>query len=274
MDIASSSVSKDGESEKQLKNCQPLLKCTPSNPFAVFGIWVSKSARNLSDRACFTTTDGPARRRLSFFNRLDKSSVLFCSCGFSEQGELGMEGMVEKRKGIEGARNGSDLNYREKVRSFTDSVDEESSETSMSEPTTNEEICHSSSASSSPRPAWLIQKAEKQNRSISHMKADPEKNCFEDGKTVKQSSKISGMWSFLLCKCLCIDLFCCWVLIQFLGLLIEIEMMKERFAKLLLGEDMSGSGKGVCTALAISNAITNLCGIISIFFISVVFSVI
>lgn len=40
----------------------------------------------------------------------------------------------------------------------------------------------------------------------------------------------------------------------------EIEMMKERFAKLLLGEDMSGGGKGVCTALAISNAITNLSG--------------
>ncbi|KAI3458628.1 hypothetical protein Pfo_015291 [Paulownia fortunei] len=39
----------------------------------------------------------------------------------------------------------------------------------------------------------------------------------------------------------------------------EMEMMKERFAKLLLGEDMSGSGKGVCPALAISNAITNLC---------------
>ncbi|KAK8530036.1 hypothetical protein V6N13_102917 [Hibiscus sabdariffa] len=37
-----------------------------------------------------------------------------------------------------------------------------------------------------------------------------------------------------------------------------VEMMKERFAKLLLGEDMSGGGKGVCTALAISNAITNL----------------
>lgn len=40
----------------------------------------------------------------------------------------------------------------------------------------------------------------------------------------------------------------------------EMEMMKERFAKLLLGEDMSGSGQGVCPALAISNAITNLCG--------------
>ncbi|KAL5845400.1 hypothetical protein ACOSQ4_011358 [Xanthoceras sorbifolium] len=38
----------------------------------------------------------------------------------------------------------------------------------------------------------------------------------------------------------------------------EVELMKERFAKLLLGEDMSGGGKGVPTALAISNAITNL----------------
>ncbi|XP_050387358.1 rop guanine nucleotide exchange factor 3 [Argentina anserina] len=38
----------------------------------------------------------------------------------------------------------------------------------------------------------------------------------------------------------------------------ELELMKERFAKLLLGEDMSGGGKGVCTAVTISNAITNL----------------
>eukprot|EP00897_Mesotaenium_endlicherianum_P004370 jgi/Mesen1/3961/ME000021S03484 len=38
----------------------------------------------------------------------------------------------------------------------------------------------------------------------------------------------------------------------------EVEIMKERFAKLLLGEDMSGGSKGVCQALAISNAITNL----------------
>ena len=34
--------------------------------------------------------------------------------------------------------------------------------------------------------------------------------------------------------------------------------MKERFAKLLLGEDMSGGGKGVSSALALSNALTNL----------------
>jgi hypothetical protein len=37
-------------------------------------------------------------------------------------------------------------------------------------------------------------------------------------------------------------------------------MMKERFAKLLLGEDMSGAGNGVSSALALSNAITNLAG--------------
>lgn len=40
----------------------------------------------------------------------------------------------------------------------------------------------------------------------------------------------------------------------------ELEMMKEKFAKLLLGEDMSGGGKGVCTAVTISNSITNLYG--------------
>ncbi|XP_010535169.1 PREDICTED: rop guanine nucleotide exchange factor 11 isoform X1 [Tarenaya hassleriana] len=37
-----------------------------------------------------------------------------------------------------------------------------------------------------------------------------------------------------------------------------LDQMKERFAKLLLGEDMSGGGKGVSSALALSNAITNL----------------
>jgi hypothetical protein len=41
----------------------------------------------------------------------------------------------------------------------------------------------------------------------------------------------------------------------------EMELMKEKYTKLLLGEDMSGSGKGVCTAVAISNSITNLYGI-------------
>ncbi|KAE8786946.1 rop guanine nucleotide exchange factor 9-like [Hordeum vulgare] len=38
----------------------------------------------------------------------------------------------------------------------------------------------------------------------------------------------------------------------------DADMVKEKFSKLLLGEDMSGTGKGVSSALALSNAITNL----------------
>ncbi|PHT74643.1 hypothetical protein T459_21920 [Capsicum annuum] len=42
--------------------------------------------------------------------------------------------------------------------------------------------------------------------------------------------------------------------------LLDVETMKEIFAKLLLGEDVTGGSKGVSTALALSNAITNLAG--------------
>ncbi|NP_001142126.1 uncharacterized LOC100274290 [Zea mays] len=38
----------------------------------------------------------------------------------------------------------------------------------------------------------------------------------------------------------------------------DAEKVREKFSKLLLGEDMSGTGKGVTSALALSNAITNL----------------
>lgn len=40
----------------------------------------------------------------------------------------------------------------------------------------------------------------------------------------------------------------------------DIETMKEKFAKLLLGDDVSGGARGVCAALALSNGITNLSG--------------
>ena len=40
----------------------------------------------------------------------------------------------------------------------------------------------------------------------------------------------------------------------------DVETMKERFAKLLLGEDVSGGARGISTALALSNSITNLSG--------------
>ncbi|XP_027183248.1 rop guanine nucleotide exchange factor 14 isoform X2 [Coffea eugenioides] len=38
----------------------------------------------------------------------------------------------------------------------------------------------------------------------------------------------------------------------------DLETMKEKFAKLLLGEDVTGGNKGVSSALALSNSITNL----------------
>ena len=41
----------------------------------------------------------------------------------------------------------------------------------------------------------------------------------------------------------------------------DVETMKEKFAKLLLGEDITGGHSGLSTALALSNAITNLAGI-------------
>ena len=41
----------------------------------------------------------------------------------------------------------------------------------------------------------------------------------------------------------------------------DVEVMKERFSKLLLGEDVTGGKKGLTSALALSNAITNLAGV-------------
>ncbi|KAF5815679.1 putative PRONE domain, Rop guanine nucleotide exchange factor [Helianthus annuus] len=40
----------------------------------------------------------------------------------------------------------------------------------------------------------------------------------------------------------------------------DVDVMKEKFAKLLLGEDTTGGRNGVSPALALSNAITNLAG--------------
>jgi hypothetical protein len=44
----------------------------------------------------------------------------------------------------------------------------------------------------------------------------------------------------------------------------DVETMKEKFAKLLLGEDITGGCSGLSTALALSNAITNLAGIMNL----------
>ncbi|XP_052175046.1 rop guanine nucleotide exchange factor 7-like [Diospyros lotus] len=121
---------------------------------------------------------------------------------------------------------------------FVGEIEEEGRESSsssdflVSEATVNEEHSHSSSevSSSPPSMGWPVQKPELPHCARSAASEDSEKQHLDGRKLEKQGSSMP-----------------------------ETEMMKERFSKLLLGEDMSGCGNGVCTALAISNAITNLC---------------
>ncbi|KAL5709377.1 Rop guanine nucleotide exchange factor 7 [Ranunculus cassubicifolius] len=143
-----------------------------------------------------------------------------------------METVIEKVEVMEEMKNENES----EAEFFMDSTEEEcggktSSSSSDVSTSINEEIgeqkgAEDSSVSSSPL-GWPIGKSKVVKIEVSDVKDDDEKSQLE---VEKQGSKVS-----------------------------EIAMMKERFAKLLLGEDMSGCGKGVCTALAISNAITNLC---------------
>ncbi|KAI5584445.1 hypothetical protein POPTR_006G092600v4 [Populus trichocarpa] len=151
-----------------------------------------------------------------------------------------MEGLIEKNN----ERNREkDTNFGEKkgeVQTFGDLIEDKCRESSSSsdfltsEATGNEEHGHSSSEEGSTSPhtmGWPVLKDEAPDcTNTDGATDDEEKSHFDDRKLGKQGSSVS-----------------------------ETEMMKERFSKLLLGEDMSGCGNGVCTALAISNAITNLC---------------
>lgn len=51
----------------------------------------------------------------------------------------------------------------------------------------------------------------------------------------------------------------------------QISEMKEKFAKLLLGEDSTGGSKGHSSALALSNSITKLAGMLSLSLFTTVF---
>ncbi|XP_022134458.1 rop guanine nucleotide exchange factor 5 [Momordica charantia] len=108
----------------------------------------------------------------------------------------------------------------------------ESSSSRSSSDTSGDDV-KAGECSSPPQLGWPIRKAQLCKSSNSKVREVEQKPNSSDSKLSKTAPKVS-----------------------------EMEMMKERFSKLLLGEDMSGSGKGVCTALAISNAITNLCATI------------
>ncbi|XP_047261390.1 rop guanine nucleotide exchange factor 1-like isoform X3 [Capsicum annuum] len=53
----------------------------------------------------------------------------------------------------------------------------------------------------------------------------------------------------------------------------DVETMKERFAKLLLEDDVTGGSEGVSTALALSNAITYLAVYVAVVWIKAAVSV-
>ncbi|KAI4354585.1 hypothetical protein L6164_003435 [Bauhinia variegata] len=163
---------------------------------------------------------------------VENNSVFYAQLGLFEEGKVAMEGVIEKNEGIEGIEergNGG------KVESFAYSIEEKGRESSSSsdflssETNGHEEQSQSSTEESSyspPSVGWPVPKPATIDCRGSNGSEKPHLNK-------KLQKKVSAVP--------------------------EIEMMKERFAKLLLGEDMSGCGNGVSTALAISNAITNLC---------------
>ncbi|PON59944.1 PRONE domain containing protein [Parasponia andersonii] len=231
---------------QSLKLSPPLERLRSSNspnPFSVLGFWVSRNLRNLYCKARVLDNGGccSCSGRFQFNGTVVNNSVYLASpCRFEEE-EADMECLDEKKEGVEEKENEGfsdnvaeigtfgDLIIAEKVRMSNSSSDFLTSET-----TGHEEQSHSSSEESSSPPSlgWPVEKSEAPDcNSHSSSKEAEEKTCLDDGKLEKQGSSVS-----------------------------EIEMMKERFSKLLLGEDMSGCGNGVSTALSISNAITNLCG--------------
>ncbi|KAJ8753848.1 hypothetical protein K2173_000102 [Erythroxylum novogranatense] len=172
------------------------------------------------------------------------NSVFYDSSGFleeEEEEEAEVESFMENNSEITEEKDERFDDYEGEIQTFRDLIEEKGRESSSSsdfltsETTGHEEQSHDNSeedSSSPPSLGWPIQKDKASDYTSNNGVATDsgEKSHFDEKKLEKQGCSIS-----------------------------EMEMMKERFAKLLLGEDMSGCGNGVSTALAISNAITNLC---------------
>ncbi|KAL2336528.1 hypothetical protein Fmac_010974 [Flemingia macrophylla] len=237
-------VREQTQQQHHQKHCAPLVRLRRStnspNPFSILVFWVSKSLRSL----CFSVqlSQGFCLRRIQYHGMVINTSVIHASSsGFLGEGKAAaaMEGLslpekseiVEENRGIESGG---------KRETFANLIEEKGRESSfssefLSSETTHEEHSRSSTEEDSSSPhsvRWPVQEIAASDCASPHGSEDGEKKhlVLENKEFEKQVSTLS-----------------------------EIEMMKERFAKLLLGEDMSGCGNGVPTALAISNAITNLC---------------
>ncbi|KAK8993121.1 hypothetical protein V6N11_033225 [Hibiscus sabdariffa] len=214
---------------EQLDSAQ-LKLCLPVPKLRARSFWVSKSVKSLCYKAIEPNVC--CLDRLDSSGMLVSNSVVCDSPGF-EENKAEMVSSVEKNEsfGENGVQMGTFVELpKDKGRESSSSSDLLTSETTVHE----EEHSHSSSEEenlySPPSIDWhVLEISETEDSTRSNFSEDRKKPSMNDRILEKQSSTIS-----------------------------EIELMKERFAKLLLGEDMSGSGNGVCTALAISNAITNL----------------
>ncbi|KAF8019970.1 hypothetical protein BT93_G0607 [Corymbia citriodora subsp. variegata] len=229
----------------QLRLCIPLPrpKAFHNSSSPSLRLWVSKFLWKLHSWSRLSS--GSCSRRLRYDGMVVNNCVFYASQGrvgaeeAAEEESPEMEGLSVKSGGTEGRRDGFCGNVGE-VGIFADLIEEERRESSSSsafltsEATGDEEQSQNSSeVSYSPPPVlhWSVDKA-------------PASDCASDNGVVEDAEKCHSSDEKLEKRVSAIS---------------EVEMMKERFSKLLLGEDMSGSGNGVCTALAISNAITNLC---------------
>lgn len=229
------------QNQCQLKIWLPLNHRRSSGDLNLFSsslaFWVPEPLRKLYDRTRFS--NGFGLKKIDCPSMVVNNAVFDASPEFIEEGTGVMEGFIDTNNGIEEKKEGIS-GSGDKIEVFSDLIEEAGRESSSSsdfltsETTGHEEHSHSSSeeeSSSTPSLGWPTEKIESTNCISPHTTSgNGQKPLPENRKLEQQRSTIS-----------------------------EIELMKERFSKLLLGQDMSGCGNGVCTALAISNAITNLC---------------
>ncbi|XP_015055963.1 rop guanine nucleotide exchange factor 7-like isoform X2 [Solanum pennellii] len=222
MDRLESYKDKRREFQPQLKHFIQLDPCVSSkkeNHFSVLKFKVSKSIKNLYQKAKVSKSFGSKRFD---FDGIVMTNSVYSASSLDDK----MEVLSDKSDGAERVMEGYGESLDEKIGIESSS----SSVFLVSEENVNEENSGSEDSCSPSSIVWHIQDDEVQHCANSDVSEEVEKPFVDKRKLEKQGSCLS-----------------------------EIEMMKERFSKLLLGEDMSGCGNGVCTALAISNAITNLC---------------
>ncbi|KAM3341287.1 rop guanine nucleotide exchange factor 7 [Capsicum galapagoense] len=209
------------EFQPQLKHFVPLDSCTKSKKENHFSVLKFKVSKSFKNLyQKAKVSNGSGSKRFEFDGIVMTNSVYCGSPGFLDDK---MEVLCD---GENGGKIESLVCLDEKIGGGAT----ESCSSSVFLVSVNEELSGSEDSCSPSSIAWHIQEDEVQHCADSVVSEEVEKAYVDKRKLEKQGSCLS-----------------------------EIEMMKERFSKLLLGEDMSGCGNGVCTALAISNAITNLC---------------